>query len=104
MVYLSKKEFEFLKLKRVEFLKKWGYFGEERSKARWGGKNEAIGGATNEDLKKGRGKYTPCYEPTNIHATRDSLFWSWRRVREYYQDLEEELDSKMKQMKKLIRS
>ncbi len=27
------------------------------------------------------------YEPTNIQATRDSLFWGWRRVKEYYRDI-----------------
>ena len=104
LVYLGQKEFEFLKQKRVEFLKKWGYFGEEGPKERLGGKNESIGGATNEDLRGRIHNHTPCYEPTSIAATRDSLFWGWRRVKEYYQDLEEELDSKMRQMKKLIRS
>ena len=104
LVYLSKDEFEFLKLKRVEFLKKWGYFGEGRTKEGLGGKNEAIGGSRREDLKAGRGsRYTPCYEPTDILATRDSLYWSWRRVKEYYQELEEDLDNQMKELKKLIR-
>jgi hypothetical protein len=31
----------------------------------------------------------PCYEPTNIAARRDSLFWSWRRIAEYFRDLSE---------------
>jgi len=104
LVYLSAEEFEFLKLKRVEFLKRWDYFGEDRPKERLGGKSEAIGGCINEDLRGRIHNHTLCYEATNIHATRDSLFWSWRRVKEYYQDLEEESDSRMKQMKKLLRS
>ena len=104
MVYLSAEEFEFLKLKRVEFLKRRDYFGEERPKERLVGKSEAIGGFLNEDLRGRIHNHTPCYEATNIHATRDSLFWSWRRVKEYYQDLEEESDSRMKQMKKLLSS
>jgi len=114
LIYLSEEEFEFLKLKRIEFLKKWGYFGEEGLKGRLGGfilngftmngKSEAIRGSINEDLRGKIHNHTPCYEATNIQATRDSLFWSWRRVKEYYRDLEEELDDKMKQMKKLIRS
>jgi hypothetical protein len=104
LVYLSKEEFKFLKQKRVEFLKKWGQFGEEEPKVGLGGKKEAIRGCIKEDLKGRIRNHTPCYEATNIHATRDSLIWSWRRVKEYYQDLEEELDSKMKQMKRLIRN
>jgi hypothetical protein len=114
LVYLNEEEFEFLKLKRVEFLKKWGYFREERirperihgerTKERLGGKRGAIGGSLSEDLRGRIHNHTLCYQATDIQATRDSLFWSWRRVKEYYQDLEEELDSKMKQMKKLLSS
>jgi len=103
LVYLSEEEFEFLKLQRVEFLKRWGYFGEERPKERLGGKSEAIGGFLNEDLRGRIHNHTPCYEATNIHATRDSLFWGWRRVKEYYGELEEDLDDRMKELKKLIR-
>lgn len=40
----------------------------------------------NEDLLSSIDNHTSCYEPTNIIATRDSLFWSWRRVKEYYRD------------------
>jgi len=95
---LSEEEFEFLKLKRLDFLKRAGYFGEESSEGRKGDKKEALRGSTNEDLQAGRGRYTPCYEPTNIEATRDSLFWSWRRVSEYYRDFLDEEDDKRKEI------
>jgi hypothetical protein len=98
LIYLSGEEFEFLKLKRLEFLKRVGYFGKKPPEGRKGGKKEALRGSTNEDHKTGRGKYTPCYEPTNIEATRDSLFWSWRRVSEYYRDFLDEEDGKRKEV------
>lgn len=46
---MSEEEFEFLKLKRLDFLKRAGYFGEEWSKGRKGDKKEALRGSTNED-------------------------------------------------------
>ncbi len=44
------------------------------------------------------------YEGTNIYHTRESRFWSWRRVREYYRELfiEENMDKKIKTVKELI--
>lgn len=104
MIYLSEEEFEFLKLKRLEFLKRVGYFGKKPPEGRKGGKKEALRGSTNEDsykcirISRLVGKYTPCYEPTNIEATRDSLFWSWRRVSEYYRDFLDEEDGKRKEV------
>ena len=103
MIYLSEEEFRFLGLKRLDFLKRGRSFVEKSLEGRLGGKNEAIGGCINEDLRGRIHNYTPCYEATDIHATRDSLFWSWRRVKEYYRELEEDLDNQMKELKKLIR-
>jgi len=44
------------------------------------------------------------YEGTNIYHTRDSRFWSWRRVKEYYRELfiEENMDKKIKRVRELI--
>jgi hypothetical protein len=106
LIYLSEKEFEFVKLKRLEFLKRVGYakhpsdFEEKLPKGRKAEKEDALGSPTNEDLKRGIHRYTPCYEATNISSTRDSLFWSWRRVAEYYQDF---LDEEQSETKKIIR-
>ena len=45
---------------------------------------------------------SPCYEPTNIAFTRESLFWRWRRVKEYYQELfEPDWDSTLKVVKSM---
>ena len=100
LIYLSEEEFEFLKVKRVDFLKRVGYFLKKPSRVKKVFKKEALRGFLNEDsyecasnmdehthLKVGIDNYTPCYESTNIHSTRDSLFWSWRRVSEYFRDL-----------------
>ena len=32
------------------------------------------------------------YEPTNIWATRESAFWQWRRVYEWFYDFKESYD------------
>jgi len=101
LVYLSEEEFEFLELKRVEFLRRLSYFGERGSKGGKVGKKEALGGGERSgtgrgDLKTGRDRHTLCYEPTNISATRDSLYWSWRRVSEYWRDFSDEEDGKRK--------
>jgi len=97
LVYLSEEEFEFLKLKRVEFLKRVGYFGEKLPEGRKVEKKDALGSPTNEDLKRGIHRYIPSYEPTNIFSTRDSILWSWRRVAEYYQDFLDEEQTKTKE-------
>jgi hypothetical protein len=51
LIYLSEEEFEFLKVKRLEFLKRAGYFFKKPAEVGLVAKNEAIGGSTNEDLK-----------------------------------------------------
>lgn len=86
-MYLREEEFEFLDLKRFDFWKRAGYFGKKPQEWRWARKKEALGSSINEDQKVRRYNYTPCYEPTNIYPTRDSSYWGWRRVKEYYQDL-----------------
>ena len=98
MIYLSDEEFEFLNLKRVDFLKRAGYFFKEPPRSRKVFRREVLGGFTDRDLEAGRGRCIPCYEPTNIDATRDSLFWSWRRVAEYYRDFLDEEDGKRKEV------
>ena len=53
-------------------------------------------------LPKGS-KIRYCYEPTNIAWTRESLFWRWRRVKEYYQELfEPDWDSALKAVKSMM--
>ena len=38
--------------------------------------------------------YKNTYEPSNINATRDSLFWSWRRVVEWEKYINDPLENK----------
>lgn len=90
LIYLSEEEFKFLKFLRLEFLKRTGkLFVELPGTLQSGTKEETLKCATRKDLRAGIGSYTPGYEPTDISATRDSLFWRWRRVSEYYRDLSE---------------
>jgi hypothetical protein len=83
---LSEAQFKFLEFRRVDFLRRVGYFEEEGTGGRRVGRKEALRGSTSEALRIRRGRHTRCYEATNIDATRDSLYWSWRRVGEYWRD------------------
>jgi hypothetical protein len=98
---LSEVEFRFLDYKRLYFLRRVGSFSESPQEWRWFRKKEALGSSISEDQKMRRHNYQPGYEPTNIHSTRDSLFWGWRRVKEYYRDLLEFREDKRKE--KIIR-
>ena len=74
-----------MELRRFDFLRRVVYF-EEGTGGRRVGREEALRGSTSEALRIGRGRPTGYYEATNIDATRDSLYWSWRRVGEYWRD------------------
>ncbi len=37
--------------------------------------------------------YTRAYEPSNIDNTRNSSFWQWRRVREWYRYINDPLEN-----------
>ena len=105
LVYLSKEEFKFLRLLRVDFLKRLHRFFEKQPKAISVTKKQPLLSPTCEDLKPRIDNHTPCYEPTNIMATRDCLFWAWRRVKEYYRDfLDLEDNSKAKEVYAIIHS
>jgi hypothetical protein len=86
LVYLSEEEFRFLRLLRERFLRKAGRFFEKQPKARTVTKKQALGSPTRDDLLPKIDNHTSCYEPTNMINTRDCLFWSWRRVKEYCRD------------------
>jgi hypothetical protein len=51
-------------------------------------KKEPLGGPRNDDIKPGRNKCTPLYEPTNIIHTRDSSLWRWQRMRAWFKEQE----------------
>jgi hypothetical protein len=96
LIYLSDEEFEFIKLKRLDYLGRSGCLEEESSREREDNKREAFRDSLNEDLKRGIHDYVPlknqnlgCYEPTNMIYTRDCLYWSWIRAYEYFRDLSE---------------
>jgi hypothetical protein len=99
LVYLSKEEFKFLKLLRFNFLKKARRFFEKQPRTKFLTKKQPLGCPTNRDfLPRIDNNHISYYEPTNIVNTRDSLFWSWRRVKEFYRDyLDIEQESKKKE-------
>ena len=86
LVYLSEEEFNFLKLLRFDFLKRARGFFQKQPRRHFVVKKESLIAPRNEDLKPSIDNHTACYEPTNIINTRDSLFWAWSRVKEYYRD------------------
>ena len=86
LIYLSEEEFKFLKVLRENFLKKARGFFEKPPKTRAVAEKQPIVNPASKDFIGGIDNYALSYEPTNIVATRNCLFWSWRRVREYYRD------------------
>ena len=99
MIYLSDEEFRFLERKRLEFLRRVGYFFRRPPEVELVVKKEAVGALQTEISRLGEVIIPPCYEPTSIQATRDSLFWNWRRVAEYYRDfLDMEVHVKTKEV------
>ena len=106
LVYLSEEEFKFLKLLRFDFLKKARRFFEKQPRTKFLTKKQPLECPTNRDLlPRIANHHISCYEPTNIVNTRDSLFWSWRRVREFYRDyldIEQDDASKERQVYKLM--
>ena len=106
LVYLTEEEFKFLKLLRERFLKRTRRFFKKAPRANSVAKKQALQCPTKEDLKPRIDNHTPCYEPTNIMATRDSEFWSWMRVKEYdrYIFQEENMETGIQQVRELIYS
>ena len=106
LVYLSEEEFKFLKLLRFDFLKKARGFFEKQPRTRFLTKKQPLECPVNKDLLPRIDNHVPCYEPTNIVNTRDSLFWGWRRVREFYRDylldMEQDDDGKERQVYELM--
>jgi len=86
LVYLTKEEFQFLRSLRERFLKRRRRFFEKPPRTRFVAKKQPLVCPTNNALLPGIDRCIPCYEPANIDVTRDSLFWRWRRVKEYYRD------------------
>ena len=87
LIYLNKEEFDLLKVLRVCFLKRALSFFKQPPEPRFVTEEKPFKCPTTHDLDQGDGKISPSYESTNIHHTRDSLFWAWRRVKEYCRDL-----------------
>jgi hypothetical protein len=105
LVYLSDEEFKFLKLLRFDFLKRARRFFEKQPEAGIVAKKQALGNSARDDLLPRIDNHTSCYEPTNMINTRDCLFWSWRRVKEYCRDfLVREDNGEAKEVYALIHS
>jgi len=83
---LSSEDFKFLKVLRFKFLEKTAGFFKKPRKKKSAAKKQAITSPTTNDFTARIDNHTCCYEPTKIIATRNSLFWGWRRVKEYYRD------------------
>ena len=105
LLYLSEEEFKFLKVLRGNFLKKACGFFEKPPKTKAVAGKQSIVSPTTVDFSSRVDNHTLCYEPTNILATRNSLFWSWRRVKEYCRDfLVPEENGEAKEVYALIHS
>ena len=88
-MYLGRKEFLFLKGLRNRFV---GRLLEEEkgpgeAKTPLHSKNPLFISPLRDVLSPGRVNPSSYYEPTNASTVFDSLFWRWRRTREYFRDL-----------------
>ena len=103
---MNKEEFKLLKVLRGAFLKRAGRFLKKEAKPGFVAKKHAPRRPTRRDLYQGNGNTCLDYEPTNIQYTRDSLFWGWRQVREYWRDIQPDANEKEtgKEVYKLINS
>ena len=90
IIYLSKEEFRILKILRGKFLKRTGNNYKKERKERNVLEREALECPTMEDLREWIGRSTLDYELTDfMEDSRNSLFWGWRRVKEYYREISE---------------
>ena len=86
LIYLNKEEFRLLRKLRKSFLKRARLFFKKAPKQDSSPREYRLKRFIRDDLRKNNDNTYPSYEATNISLTRDSLFWRWRRVKEYYKD------------------
>ena len=91
LFYLSSKEFKVLKELRDRFVGRLLGEGKGPGEAKKSGdlKNHRFISPIRDVLSPGRDNPASGYEATRIWNTRDSLFWAWRRVREYFNQMRE---------------
>ena len=89
LFYLSKKEFLFLKELRDRFVGRLLGEGKGPGEAKTPphSKNRWLLSPLRDVLSPGIENPASRYEPSMMWNTRDSFFWSWRRVDEYFRDL-----------------
>ena len=86
LIYIREEEYKILKELRDSLVKRWSRFCRKRPRCRVIAKKERVGWRIKDNLNEGNGRIYPSYEATGIWATRDSMMWKWRMVREYYRD------------------
>lgn len=103
---MNKEEFGLLKVLRGDFLKRAGRFLRKGARAGLVVKKQALRRPARRDLYQGNGSTYPDYEPTNIQYARESSLWGWRRVKEYWREVERDANEKetWKEVYKLINS
>jgi len=94
LIYINKEEFKLLRSLRFCFLKGIRRFFRKEAKSEKYGEKSSNKSNIKRDLDQGNGKIYPSYEATKIEDTRNSLLWSWRRVRAFYREMQEIYDNK----------
>ena len=90
LIYLNKEEFELLRSLRLCFLKRIKGFFKKEPKIASSVKQSCVSSSARQYPNKSY----PDYEASKIQYTRASLLWGWKRVREFYRDLQEGFDNK----------
>ena len=81
MIYLTKGEFEFFKRLKEEFVKRAAKFSK---KLQEGKKESSERLVEQRSLTK---KELIGQEITRPYRSLDSIYWSWKRVKEYYREM-----------------
>ena len=105
LIYLTEEEFKLLELLKKRFLKRIGRFSKG-SYSKAFPRKAFLKSPERKDLRQDNYIIPFLYEPTNIDYTRESLYWSWRRVKEYYENIfqEEGMNIKIQQARRLMYS
>ena len=88
LFYLGVGEFNLLKKLRGRFVRGVGFEEKDLDEAKKSlcSKNYHIISPIRDVLNLGIGNPASGYEAARMWNTRDSLFWGWRRVAEYFRD------------------
>lgn len=94
LIYLTEEIYS----KILGISKRYNFNGRKRKKVCLGGEGNLRSRLLSKKILVGRSNGNGndigfCYEGTNIESTRDSEYWNWQRLKEYWQDVFDGIDT-----------